>query len=70
MFGIGEEKQAELRYFAADYQLIKKGSYVICAVTGEKIDLDSLNYWNVERQEAYINGAASLKRELEIKQKT
>lgn len=65
MFGMGKEKQAELRYLAADYIILKQGSYVVCAVTGEKIELDSLNYWNVERQEAYANGAASLKREIE-----
>lgn len=66
MFGLGKEKQAELRYLAADYITLKQGSFVICAMTGEKIDLDNLNYWNVERQEAYKNGAASLKRELEF----
>lgn len=66
MFGLGKEKQAELRYLAADYITLKQGSFVLCAVTGQKIDLDSLNYWNVERQEAYVNGAASLKREIEF----
>lgn len=66
MFGLGKEKKAELRYLAADYITLKNGSFVLCAVTGEKIDLDNLNYWNVERQEAYINGAASLKREIEL----
>lgn len=66
MFGIGKEKPAELRYVAADYITLKQGSFVLCAVTGQKIYLDNLNYWNVERQEAYIDGAASLKRELEV----
>ncbi|MCJ8323562.1 MAG: DUF2093 domain-containing protein [Rhizobiales bacterium] len=66
MFGMGKEKQAELRYLAADYVTLKQGSFVVCAVTGQKIHLDNLNYWNVERQEAYVNGAASLKRELEV----
>lgn len=65
MFGMGKEKQAELRYLAADYIIMKKGFYVLCAVTGDKIELDNLHYWNVERQEAYRDGAASLQRELE-----
>ncbi len=69
MFGIGGEKQAELRYLAADYMTLKQGAYVLCAVTGEKISLNDLNYWNVERQEAYIDGVASLKRELEVREK-
>lgn len=66
MFGLGKEKQAELRYLAADYIILKQGTYVLCALTGEKIALDNLNYWNVERQEAYIDGVASFKRELEV----
>lgn len=66
MFGLGKEKAAELVYYPADYEIRKKGSFVLCAVTGKKIALDSLNYWNVERQEAYIDGASSLKRELEV----
>lgn len=66
MFGMGKEKQAELRYLPADYITLKQGSFVLCAVTGDKILLDNLNYWNVERQEAYKNGAVSLQRELEI----
>lgn len=66
MFGIGKNKPAELYYYPADYEIRKKGSFVLCAVTGAKINLDNLNYWNVERQEAYIDGAASLKRELEV----
>lgn len=67
MFGAGKEKQAELKYWAADFEIIKQGSYVLCAVTGDKIQLDDLNYWNVERQEAYVNGSASLKREIELR---
>ncbi|MGL1920695.1 MAG: DUF2093 domain-containing protein [Hyphomicrobiales bacterium] len=69
MFGIGKDKPAELRYLAADYIILKKGNYVLCAVTGAQIDLGSLNYWNVDRQEAYKNGAASLQREIEVSAK-
>jgi len=36
------------------------GSYVICAVTQERIPLDRLRYWSAERQEAYKDAAASL----------
>ncbi len=67
MFGIGDEKQAQLRYLDADYEIIKQGSYVLCALTAEKISLDALNYWSVARQEAYIDGVASFKRELELR---
>ena len=35
-----------------------------CAITGEAIPLDLLKYWSVERQEAYVDAAASLEAEL------
>ena len=40
-------------------------AYVICAVTGAKIELDDLRYWNVDLQEAYATPEASLKRHQE-----
>ncbi len=40
--------------------------YVFCCVTGEKIFIKDLLYWNIERQEAYIDYNASLKREIDI----
>jgi hypothetical protein len=33
----------------------------VCAVTGARIALSDLRYWSVERQEAYVDAAASLK---------
>lgn len=39
---------------------METGSYVLCAVTGEKIPLEMLRYWNADRQEAYKDAAASL----------
>ncbi|MCV6577361.1 MAG: DUF2093 domain-containing protein [Cohaesibacter sp.] len=52
-------KEAQLRYLDGDYQVIKSGSYVTCAVTGRSIALEDLKYWNVARQEAYADAAAS-----------
>jgi hypothetical protein len=40
--------EAELRYLDGDYRIIRPGSYVRCAVTGEPIPLDELKYWSVE----------------------
>jgi hypothetical protein len=59
-------RQAKVRYLDGDFQVIVPGTYVVCAVTGETIPLDELKYWSVARQEAYINAAASLKREMEV----
>ena len=57
--------EAKLRYGTPDFQVIRAGSYVRCAVTGEAIPLDLLRYWSVERQEAYVDAAASFKRDRE-----
>ena len=63
----GRGGEARLRYLDADYQLIVPGSFVTCAVTGRRIPLSELRYWNVDRQEAYVDAEASLRRELELR---
>lgn len=57
--------QAVLRYLDGDFEIVKHGSYVVCAVTGAQIPLDELKYWSVARQEAYASGLISFERELE-----
>lgn len=44
---------AILQYRAADFEIVRPGSFVICAVSGEPIPLGDLMYWSGERQEAY-----------------
>ena len=46
---------AKIKYGPNTYEVLKKGNYVICAVSGKKIPLDQLTYWNVELQEAYFS---------------
>jgi hypothetical protein len=53
--------EAVLRYLDGDFQVITPGAFVRCTVTGVAIPLDELKYWSVERQEPYIDAAASLK---------
>lgn len=57
----GRGGEARVRYLDGDFQVISPGSFVRCAVTGVEIPLDELRYWSVERQEAYVDAAASLK---------
>ena len=52
---IMNEILAKLRYGPNTFEVIEKGSYVICAVSGKKISLDKLTYWNVNLQEAYFS---------------
>ena len=56
---------AQLEYGDADYLILEPGSYVLCAVTGEKIPVARLRYWSAELQEAYANAQVSTKRWLE-----
>jgi len=58
--------EATLKYLDADYQIIKHGQYVRCAVTGKPIKLEELRYWNVERQEAYASAEEAMQRKLEL----
>tara|TARA_Y100001936_G_scaffold253174_1_gene316289 strand:- start:803 stop:988 length:186 start_codon:yes stop_codon:yes gene_type:complete len=48
-------KLAKLKYLPNNFEIIQDGDHVICAVSGKKIPLENLNYWNVEDQEAYYS---------------
>jgi hypothetical protein len=42
--------------------MLKRGTFVLCAVSGERIPLDTLRYWSAERQEAYATPELATKR--------
>lgn len=63
----GRGGEARLKYLDSDYQLVVPGAFVTCAITGRRIPLSELRYWSVDRQEAYADAEASLKRELEMR---
>lgn len=52
--------EAKIDYLDGDYRIMRQGSFVRCAVTGQPIPLDDLRYWSVSRQEAYATPEASL----------
>ena len=57
-------KLAKLKYLPNNFDIIEEGDHVICAVSGKKISLQNLNYWNVDGQEAYFSYIeASIKKE-------
>jgi hypothetical protein len=60
-----QAREARLKYLDGDYQVLKEGDFVRCAVTGTPIRLDELRYWSVERQEAYCSAEVSFRRALE-----
>ena len=59
------KKLAKIKYFPNNFEIIENGDYVICSISGKKISLDALNYWNVELQEPYFSyKEASAKRDI------
>ena len=50
-----KNKLAKLKYLPNNFEIIENGDHVICAVSGKKIKLEKLNYWNVELQKAYFS---------------
>ena len=49
------KKLAKIKYLPNNFQVIQNGDHVICAISGKKIALENLTYWNVEDQEAYFS---------------
>jgi hypothetical protein len=58
------KKLAKIKYLPNNFQIIENGDHVICSISGKKISLERLTYWNVELQEAYFSYVeASIKRD-------
>ena len=49
------KKLAKIKYLPNNFEVIENGDYVICSVSGKKISLNELTYWNVELQEPYFS---------------
>lgn len=65
----GLKGEARLRYLDNEYEVLTPGDFVRCSVSGDLIALAELKYWSIERQEAYRDAAASLKRHLSLQAK-
>ena len=57
-----KNKLAKLKYLPNNFEIIENGDHVICAVSGKKIQLEKLSYWNVELQEAYFSHVEASKK--------
>jgi len=49
------KKLAKIKYLPNNFEIIEQGDYVICAISGKKIEIEKLTYWNVDLQEAYYS---------------
>ena len=63
------KKLAKLKYLPNNFEVIQDGDHVICAISGKKIPLKDLNYWNVELQEAYFSAKEANTRHKELTKK-
>ena len=59
----GSGRAARIQYLPSTFRVLSDGDHVVCAVTGTRIPLHELRYWSVERQEPYLDAAASLEAE-------
>lgn len=64
--GMDGTSKAEVRYLDGEFQVIEQGAWVLCEVTGQRISLEELRYWSVERQEAYASAEAVHKRQQQL----
>ena len=63
------KKLAKIKYLPNNFQVIESGDYVVCAVSGKQINLENLNYWNVDLQEAYYSYIEAFKKKEELNNK-
>ena len=49
------KKKAKLIFKHNSFEIIEEGDYVTCAISGKRIPIEKLNYWNVDLQEAYFS---------------
>ena len=59
-----KNKLAKLKYLPNNFEIIESGDHVVCAISGKKILIENLTYWNVDEQEPYYSYIeASIKKE-------
>ena len=47
--------KAKIKFSPNNFEIIEDGDHVVCSVSGKKIALNQLTYWNAELQEAYFS---------------
>jgi len=54
--------KATLHYGDGEFAVLKPGRFVVCAVGGKSISLETLRYWSVSHQEAYAGPGEAFQR--------
>ena len=61
--------KAKIKFNPNNFEIIEEGDYVDCAVSGKKIPLGQLTYWNIELQEDYFSPKEAQQRYEELRKK-
>ena len=61
------KKKAKLIFKHNYFEILEEGDHVLCSISGKKISLQNLNYWNVELQEAYFSPVEVYERHKSLK---
>lgn len=51
------DRAARLHYMANGFRVLAAGDHVVCALSGARIAIEDLRYWNVGTQEPYATAA-------------
>jgi len=69
MLNSNASRPARVQYLPGSFRMLSPGDHVVCAVTGVKIPLQDLRYWNADTQEAYASAEIATKRFAELQNK-
>ncbi|MDR1827722.1 MAG: DUF2093 domain-containing protein [Methylobacteriaceae bacterium] len=50
-----DDSEAVVEFHDGEMRIVRPGLYVKCAVSGERIPVNDVRYWSVDRQEAYAS---------------
>ena len=64
-----ENKLAKLKYLPNNFEIIESGYHVVCAISGKKILIENLTYWNVDEQEPYYSYIEASIKKRKVKKK-
>lgn len=54
------DRPARLQYGANGFRVLSPGDHVVCSVSGARIALDELRYWDVVRQAPFASAALAM----------
>ncbi|VXC86560.1 DUF2093 domain-containing protein [Sphingomonas sp. 8AM] len=54
------DRAAKLHYMANGFRILAPGDHVVCAVSGARIALEDLRYWDVATQRPFASGSIAM----------